>query len=181
MPGTFFLMWPKPISSVNYADSVNQQGEISKYGLDGPKDFDPTQQPGGSTANYIRTHGGRSDWQKQGLMASDIAFKGTPGVEQAFTALNARHAAAVVNINGRLWDSAFDIQLKGFPKYGFPWTAISHQAFYNTAMAGGMSAMQALGSATAHAGWSFYLSSSIYGINGGYGMMGIFNAETREK
>jgi hypothetical protein len=48
-------------------------------------------------------------------------------------------------------------------------------------MAGGMSAWQALGAATSQAGWSFYFTSSLYGINGGYGISGIIDAETQRR
>jgi hypothetical protein len=57
--------------------------------------------------------------------------------------------------------------------YGSPWTGISHQAFFNTMVAGGLSGTQALGQAASHVGWSFYASSALYGVNGGYGVSGI--------
>mgnify|MGYP001574373289 CR=1 FL=1 len=105
-------------------------------------------------------------------------------MNKVFKALNIRHAAAVVNVNGRLIDSAANVNLLAPLKgafYGSPWTGISHQAFFRTLVQGGMSGTQALGAATSQAGWSFYLTSSIYGVEGHSGAIGLINAEVNRR
>jgi hypothetical protein len=109
------------------------------------------------------------------LVASDIAFQDVPMAGTLFRWTNARHAAFTTQIGGQFIDSAEKAlwaPLKG-TIYGSPWTGISHQAFFNTMIAGGVPGLQALGQATTHAGWAFYLSSSLYGVNSGYGVSGI--------
>jgi len=169
----------------DYAKPENQ-AEISKYGIEGGD-----KQPGGSTANYIadqmakgKAPKGLTDWYQQGRVSSDIAFKDTPVLGKAFEALNVRHAAAVVNKGGTLFDSAKNISLNNLLKgqvYASPWTATSHQAFFGTLVQSGMSGTQALSAATSQAGWSFYLTSSIYGVEGHFGAVGIVNAEVNRK
>lgn len=162
---------------------IENQTEISKY-ADSLRD---DHQPGGSTANYIAKHGtdsAKSEWYPQGRVASDIAFNDTPILNKAFKALNVRHAAATMNIGGKLYDSAKDIALLdplkgGF--YGTPLTGISHQALFRTLIKSGMTGMQALGAATSQAGWSFYLTSSIYGVEGHSGAVGIIEAELKRR
>jgi len=156
----------------------NQKGDIDKYLIEGK------HQPGGSSTNYMRTHGGEKQWYKEGLVAHETAFKDTPGLEQAFSVLNVRHAAATVNIGGNLFDSAevsLLAPLKGHFYIFSPWTGSSHQAFFNTLMGGGIFGWQALSVATSHAGWSFYLTISLYGINAGYGVSGIVDTEVKRK
>ena len=178
----YIAITPASYKGPDYTDPANQKGEISKYGVE-----EGNAQPGGSTANYIAEHSTsttKSQWHPQGRVASDIAWKGTPVVDKVFETLNVRHAAAVVNKNGTLFDSAQNISLKNLLKgrvYGSPWTAISHQAFFRTMIQGGMSGTQALGAATSQAGWSFYVTSSIYGVEGHSGAVGIVNAEVNRR
>ena len=175
----YIAITPSSYAGPDYRNPVNREGAISKYGIEGGN-----TQPGGSTTNYIAEHGGKNNWYPQGRVASDIAFKGTPGVDKVFEALNVRHAAVVVNKGGTLFDSAKNIFLKDILKgqvYASPWTATSHQAFFRTLIDGGMSGTQALGTATSQAGWSFYLTSSIYGVEGHSGAVGIINAEVNRR
>jgi hypothetical protein len=45
----------------------------------------------------------------------------------------------------------------------------------------GMSGVQALNAAASQAGWSFYVTSSIYGVEGHCGAIGIINAEVNRE
>jgi hypothetical protein len=175
----------------NYAKAENQGGEFAEYGKEISGRIKLFGENGGSSANFIKLTAENSvsltakfGYAQQGLVASDIAFKGTPGVEQVFTALNIRHTAALVNIKGKLWDSAVDVSLLSPLKgafYAAPWTATCHQSTFNMLMAGGMSAANAFGTTLSHGSTSYILSTSLYGINGGYGMSGIVNAEVEKK
>ncbi|PIQ86073.1 MAG: hypothetical protein COV74_06185, partial [Candidatus Omnitrophica bacterium CG11_big_fil_rev_8_21_14_0_20_45_26] len=137
------------------------------------------KQQGGGTAAEMKQRVGngtaKSDFIEQGLVASDIAFKDVPGVGKAFKALDVRHFAFTRQVaNGMFHDSA-QINLNAFPRiYGSPWTGVSHQAAFNELIGSGVSGIGALGQATTHGGWSFYLSSSAYGVNGRYGVSGIY-------
>lgn len=177
----YIAITPASYAGPDYRDPANQKGDIAKYGSAGE------HQPGGSTANWIVKHGtdnAKSSWYSQGRVASDTAFNNTLGVNRLFKALNIRHAAATVNVGGRLVDSAKDVALLAPLKgqlYVSPWTGISHQAFFRTLVQSGMSGTQALGAATSQAGWSFYLTSSIYGVEGHSAAVGLINAEVNRK
>ncbi|MCU0666098.1 MAG: FG-GAP-like repeat-containing protein [Candidatus Omnitrophica bacterium] len=183
--GLSSITMPANTSGPNYTKPENQGGEFADLG----KDIKLGR--GGSSANYLKStvEDGSSltakfDYTQQGLVASDIAFKGTPGVEQVMSALNIRHTAALVNFNGKLWDSAVNTSLISPLKgaiYAMPWTATCHQATFNSLMAGGMSAAGAFGATLSQGTSSYVISTSIYGINGGFGMSGIANAEVDKK
>ncbi len=49
----------------------------------------------------------------------------------------------------------------------------SHQVVFNEMIRAGVPGLQAMGHATSQVGWAFYLSSSLYGVNGAYGVSGI--------
>jgi RHS repeat-associated protein len=182
----YIAITPASYNGPDYTKTGNQKGDVSKYGIE-----DGDAQPGGSTANYIAREikdgtdlAGKTQWYQQGRLSSDIAWKGTPVVDKVFETLNVRHAAATVNVGGKLVDSAKNVSLKNLLKgqvYASPWTATSHQAFFRTLIQSGMSGAQALGAATSQAGWSFYLTSSIYGVEGHSGAVGIINAEVNRR
>ncbi|MFH1232065.1 MAG: RHS repeat-associated core domain-containing protein [Planctomycetota bacterium] len=171
----------QPSSGVDYTNSANR-GEIGKYAAK------VDNGPGGSSANYIGDQVGKSPtaqtaWYTQGRVSSDIAFQGTPA-GKVLNALQIRHAAAVVNVGGVLHDSAKDISLLSLGKgqiWGAPWTGVCHQAAVRTLVAGGMTGMQAVNAVASQVGWSFYLSSSIYGIEGHSAVTGIINAEMNNR
>jgi len=164
-------LFPEAQPNTDFSKPENQT-KISEYRLRG------AHQPGGSTANFIRAQGGKADFLPQGVIASDTAFNDTPFVGPFFEGIGVRHAAFTTQLNGAFFDSAANIDLfnplRGMI-YASPWTGISHQAFFNTMIAGGVPGFQAIAQATTHAGWSFYLSSSLYGVNGAYGVSGIYS------
>ena len=171
--------FPEPSPGTDFSKPENQ-GKIFDYKTKGH------HQPGGSTANFIRSHEGRANVLPQGVIASDIAFNDTPIVGPLFRAIDARHAAFTTQIGGKFFDSAEVVlmsPLKG-RIYGSPWTGISHQALFNTMVAGGITGFGAVAQATSQVGWSFYLSSSLYGVNSAYGVSGMYsglvNVERRQ-
>lgn len=120
---------------------------------------------------------------KEGLASSETAFDKTPILDKTFKALNVRHAAFFSPKGGESAAINLSILVKGqgIQVYASPWTATSHQAFFRTMIQSGMSGMQALSAATSQAGWSFYVTSSIYGVEGHFGAVGIVNAEVQRQ
>jgi hypothetical protein len=178
---------PANYSGPDYTLTQNQNSSFSEYAKNTSGIINLSGENGGSSANYIidtATSSTKLEYLQQGVITSDIAFKGTPGLEQVFNALNIRHTAALVNINGKLFDSAANISLfslKTGTVYGMPWTATCHQSTFNTLMAGGMTAVAAFNKTLSQGSSSYVLSTSLYGINGGFGMSGISNAEIKKK
>jgi len=64
---------------------------------------------------------------------------------------------------------------------GMPWTGVCHQATLRTLIDGGMTGLQAVHATASQSGWSFYLSSSIYGVEGHSGAVGIVNGEVNRR
>jgi hypothetical protein len=134
--GLSSITMPANYTGANYTKSENRSGNI------GTQNWDVELGGGGSSANYMKltsmsgdSSSAKYEFVKSGIISSDIAFKGTPGAEQIFTALNVRHTAALVNVGGTLRDSAASISLieplRG-AIYASPWTGTCHSATFNT-------------------------------------------------
>lgn len=151
-----------------------QKPNQNKLANNAPRGEQPGGEGAGKMLDTVGNGTAKADFLSQGLVSSDIAFKNSPGIGQLFKALDVRHFAFTRQLaNGGFIDSA-QTNLNAFPRiYGSPWTGISHQAGFNELIASGASGIQALGNATAHGGWSFHLSSAVYGVNGKYGVSGI--------
>ncbi|MEW5757990.1 MAG: toxin TcdB middle/N-terminal domain-containing protein [Candidatus Omnitrophota bacterium] len=179
--GLSSITMPANYTGPNYTKVENQQGAIMEYG----KETLNPDNLGGTGANYIRTHNGlnpKVSFVEQGLVTSDAAFGQVPFLGKTFNILGIRHVNALVNVNGVLVDSAqFSLldPTKGVI-WGMPWTATCHQATFNTLMAGGMSAVGAFTTTLSHGSTSYLVSTSLYGINGSYGMSGIAVAGQRQ-
>lgn len=166
-------------AGLDYTDSANRT-EISEYAKD------MNAGTGGSSANWIgdqiakgNSANRASEWYPQGRVSSEVAFQDYPILGKALKILGIRHTASVGNVGGRFVDSAKDIPmfapLKGqIP--GLPWTGVCHQATVRNLIDGGMTGWQAVRTTASQTGWSFYLSSSIYGVEGHAGGVGLVNA-----
>ncbi|MFH1231474.1 MAG: RHS repeat-associated core domain-containing protein [Planctomycetota bacterium] len=181
----YIAITPSSYAGPDYTNPANQHGEIMNYASN------VESGPGGSSANWIgkQIDEGNaairlSKWYPQGRLSSEVAFQDTPFVGKVLNALQIRHAAAVVNVGGKLIDSAKDVSLLAPLRgqiWGAPWTGVCHQAAVRTLVQGGMSGMQAVQATASQVGWSFYLSSSIYGAEGHSGAVGIINAEVNRR
>jgi RHS repeat-associated protein len=76
--------FPESSPNMNFSDPANQKS-IGQY-RSGVRD---AHQPGGSTANFIRTHSGRAEFLQQGVIASDSAFQDTPLIGTLFRSIDA--------------------------------------------------------------------------------------------
>jgi hypothetical protein len=169
----------------DYTKPENQQGEIMSYRKD-VGDFSP----GGNSANNMRLNGGNGDFIKEGMIVSKPGFQNMGGVKQVLGISQINHSACLVPVNGTLVDSSsFSLWfgkagysgIKGLAIWGMPWAGTCHQSTFNTMMLSGASSFEAFGATLHNVGWSFIGSSSIYGVNGAYGLSGIANASVQKR
>jgi RHS repeat-associated protein len=114
---------------------------------------------GGSIAAMIELNGANQSVSRYGLVRSEPAFKNDRllFIDQWLTGpLNIRHTA----VSTGLGDSA----AKAIPSYLLQ--HVCHQASVNQLINAGMGGFSAVGMVAKQAGWSFFLSSSIYGVQG---------------
>lgn len=176
---------PANYSGPNYTKLENQQGEIMNYRKD-VGDFSP----GGNSANNMRLNGGKADFIKEGMIVSKPGFQNMGGAKQALGISQINHSAFLGNVNGTLVDSssyslwfgkAGYSGIDGLAIWGTLWTGTCHQSTFNTLMLCGASSFEAFGATLHNVGWSFIGSSTLYGINGAYGLSGITNASVQKR
>ena len=167
--------FPKSGSETDFTQKANQerllqQGKSTK------------QVGGGSATDIYNSPSAKGSFFEKGLIESAPAFESTPVAGDAMKTLGIRHVAFAGDIGGRISDSSqisLWIPEKGVV-WGSPLTATCHQAAFNTMIEAGASGLEAAGRTFSNGGWSVGLSSSIYGINGKYGLSGIY-AGTKAK
>lgn len=171
----YIAITPSTYTGPDYRKAENR-AEIEEYKA---KVKEPGN--GGSGVNQMRAKKDRVVTSyREGDVASLNGWEEVPILRAVTKALKINHTAAVVRTPSGLFDTSLDSDLinpfKTGDLFGMPWTGTCQQVTFAKLVENGMSGVDALGAMTRHGGWTFYFTSSIYGVRADFGGVGVVNA-----
>ena len=166
----YITLTPEHYSGPDYTKPENQ-GAIKNYKATGKSGN------GGTGANQIGAKGGKVSFYREGEVASQNGWAENKFWGKITKALKINHTAAIVNTPNGFFDTALDSNLinpfKTGDLFGMPWTGTCQQVTFKTLVEHGMSGIDAFGAVAQRGGWTFYVTSSVYGVRADFGGVGL--------